>query len=95
MINYQFGQTLENFDWQSGSFHKKPVKKPSYQNGFPKSSLSLNVQAPTVAAPVAQERASTAEMPMPPKKKRPKLIVWVLLILMLIALGFGLYKLLA
>ena len=90
MFDYQFGKSLNQYDWNSGTFQETKPPVESYQSGFASGSLGLTNQPDD--APRANPNPHTA-IPRSQRKKKPKLLLWLLLSLALIGLGFGLYKL--
>jgi len=94
MLDYQFGQSMGNYDWLSGTFKDSHSPIGEYQNGFHPISLGVNLDVKPFELPdnfdAPQRPIST---PPVKKKKKGKALIWVLLVLALIGLGFGLYKL--
>ena len=94
MLNYKFQDSLDRINWASASFNPSP-KASDYQNGVPPTSLGIDLKSQTGLHPSvnAAESPDTPTQPITKQKKGAKLILWIALILLLIGLGFGLYKL--
>lgn len=93
MSTYQFGKSLDRYDWASGTFKDSPSKASMYQNGFIPSSLLPNKGNQESK----QSKGQTEPAKKPPvqakRKKKGKVFLWIFLVLALIGIGFGLYKL--
>lgn len=89
MFTYNFQDSLDRIDWPTGSFKDSPSKTSQYQGGFATSSLTL--QPASTEIPTATQKASDKTNPKAytaGKRKKGKVILWALLILALVGIGW-------
>lgn len=92
MLDYKFGQSLDRYDWSTGTFRDSTSPIGIYVDGIPSFSLGL------IPEEKKQEPEQGTQLPpnQPPPptstKKKGKAWIWLIIVPLLLAAAFFAYK---